>query len=265
VPHTVLIVLENHEFEEVIGNPKAPFLNELSRSGALASRYHAITHPSLPNYLAILGGSTFGIASNCTECVASGPSLAEQLSRTDISWRAYMEGLPYPCFAGAQEGKYVKRHNPFMYFDAIASVPSRCRNVVPETRLHADLRRRSLPAFAWLSPDLCNDAHSCGIDAADRAMAKLVPRLRRQLGPGGVLIVTFDEGSSSAGCCAVAAGGRVLTILVGPGIPRRTRLDDLYTHYSLLAAIEDRYGLRRIRHARSARPLPLSFGQASLK
>jgi hypothetical protein len=264
-PRTVIIVLENHEFDEVIGNRDVPFLNSLSRRGALASRYYAITHPSLPNYLAILGGSTFGIANDCTACVAPGPGLPEQLSESGVSWRAYMEGLPYPCFAGAEKGDYVKKHNPFMYFEGIAGDPARCRNVVPGTQLETDLRRHSLPAFAWFTPNLCHDAHDCGLEVADRAMANLVPRLQRQLGREGRLIVTFDEGLGHAGCCAVASGGRVMTIVAGPGVPSSTRLGDRYTHYSLLAGLEDRYGLPRLRRARGAEPLPLSFDEASLK
>jgi len=255
-PRTVLIVLENHEYDEVIGNPEAPFLNHLARRGALASRYHAVTHPSLPNYLAILGGSTFGVVDNCTDCRVAGSSLAGQLSRAGVGWKAYFEGLPHPCFAGARHGDYVKRHNPFMYFPALSDHPRRCRRVVPATRLESDLRHRSLPPFAWLGPDLCNDAHDCGIGFADRSLAKLVPRLRRQLGPHGLLIVTFDEGSTAFGCCGAPGGGRVMTVLIGPDIRAGTRITGGYSHYSLLAAIEDRYALPRLRHARGARPLP---------
>jgi phosphatidylinositol-3-phosphatase len=260
-PHTVVIVLENHEFDEVIGNPEAPFLNRLARRGALATRYYAIAHPSLSNYLAILAGATFGLPEDCTDCSASGPSLAEQLSGAGISWRAYMEGMPEPCFAGAQDGEYVKRHNPFMYFPAISGNPGRCRNVVPGTWLEEDLAHHTLPSFAWFTPNLCGDGHSCDFEDADTAMANLIPRIRSQLGQDGVLVVTFDEGTSDLGCCAVAAGGRVMTIVVGPGVPPGTRITSPYTHYSLLAAIEDRYDLPRLRNARSARPLPLAFDE----
>lgn len=125
-------------------NPAAPFLNQLAARGALATNYHAVTHPSLPNYLALLGGSTFGIGDDCTECEATGDNLALQLSRAGTSWRAYMGGLPSPCFPGATSGDYAKRHNPFMYFPSIAEDPGRCARVVPQTRLDADLRRGPL-------------------------------------------------------------------------------------------------------------------------
>ncbi len=248
-----LIVLENHEYDAVAGSPEAPYINGLAARGALATNYHAIAHPSLPNYLALLGGSTFGIAENCTECVAPGSNLALQLSRAGIPWRAYMEGMPHPCFRGAEAGDYVKRHDPFMYFPTIAAEPRRCADVVPATRLDADLRRRTLPAFGWLSPGLCNDAHNCPIAVADRYLAALAPRVLKHLGPHGLLVVSFDEGSSAAG-----GGGRVMTVVVGPDVPRGIQLDGPYDHYSLLAAVERHFGLPRLRRARQARALPLS-------
>ncbi|MEX2106037.1 MAG: alkaline phosphatase family protein [Solirubrobacterales bacterium] len=259
--HVALIVLENREYDEVVGDPEAPFLNRLARRGALATRYHGVAHPSLPNYLALLGGSTFGIDENCVECRAAGPNLATQLSRAGTSWRAYMGGLPSACYPGAEYGEYVKRHNPFMYFPAITSRPGRCARVVPEARLSADLRRHRLPAFSWLSPGLCADAHNCALSVADRRLSRLVPRLTRQLGPHGLLIVTFDEGTSDAGCCGGAHGGRVMTLLVGPDVRHGVRLKRAYDHYSLLATLEDRFGLPRLRHARAARVIRAALGR----
>jgi phosphatidylinositol-3-phosphatase len=257
--HVAVIVLENRELDDVIGNPQAPFLNRLAGRGALATRYYAIAHPSLPNHLAMLGGSTFGVRDNCTDCTARGPNLALQLSRAGLSWRAYMEGLPHGCFRGDSAGVYVKRHNPFMYFPSIAASPRRCASVVPATRLDADLRRRALPTVSWIVPGLCHGAHDCGIDVADVHLRRLIPRLTRQLGPRGFLAVTFDEGTTDAGCCGVAHGGRVATILKGPHVRRGTRLGERFTHYSLLATIEDALGLPRLRHARSARSLRAAF------
>ncbi len=254
-----VVVLENREYDQVIGNPEAPFLNGLARRAALASGYHAVAHPSLPNYLALLGGSTFGISDNCTDCAAQGSSLALQLSGAGIPWRAYMGDMPRPCFRGAESGDYVKRHNPFMYFPSIASVPDRCKEVVPASRLDADLRRSALPAFGWLTPDLCDDGHDCPLATADRHLSRIVPRITRGLGNGGVLIVTFDEGTSDAGCCARASrgGGHVVTIVAGPGRPRGD-LPGAFDHYSLLAALERHFGLPRLREARQSRALPLT-------
>lgn len=258
--HTVLIVLENRELGEVIGASDAPYLNQLASQGALAVNYHAITHPSLPNYLALAGGSTFGISEDCTDCLAAGANLATQLSAAGKSWRAYMGAMPRPCFAGAEVGDYAKKHNPFMYFPSVTSNPSFCARDVPETRLQADLAHRRLPAFAWISPDLCDDAHDCGFDSADQYLRGIVPQLLGALGPDGLLVITFDEGTTDAGCCGGAAGGRVATVLLGPRVRRGARLHAAYTQYSLLATIEDRFGLARLRHARTAPALSAAFG-----
>lgn len=255
-----VIVLENREYDEVFGSAEDPFLNELTQHAAWASSYYAVAHPSLPNYLALLGGSTFGIAENCTACQAQGPNLALQLSRAGVSWRAYMGDMPRPCFGAAESGDYVKRHDPFMYFPSIASNPERCRRVVPAERLDRDLRSHSLPSFGWLSPGLCDDAHDCDLATADRYLSRLVPRIMHGLGPGGDLIVTFDEGTSEEACCGPfdqGGGGHVLTVIASPGETVGNRLAGAYNHYSLLAAVERHFGLPLLRAARQAEALPL--------
>ncbi|HET7454266.1 MAG TPA: alkaline phosphatase family protein [Solirubrobacterales bacterium] len=258
-----LVVLENREYEEALGNPEAPYLEHLAEKGAVATNYYGVSHPSLPNYLALFAGSTFGIAENCTECVVSGPNLATQLSRAGITWRAYMQTMPEPCFAGSSYFHYAKRHNPFAYFPSITALPQRCRNVVPETRLLADLDRHRLPTFGWLTPDVCYDGHDCELRWVDRYLWLLLPRIVHQLGPHGLLVITFDEGLSDAGCCGVPGGGRVATILVGPDVPAGHEIRLPADHYSLLASIEDRFGLPRLRLARFAPPLaPALFGIA---
>jgi hypothetical protein len=246
---TALIMLENSDYEQVIGSPEMPFLNGLTRRGTLATDYYAVAHPSLPNYLALIGGSTFGIRDDCTECWASGSNLAVQLSRAGISWRGYMEDTPEPCYGEAtygDQGGYAKKHDPFMYFKSITSVPSRCKNVVPATRLNPDLGKDRLPTFTWITPNLCNDAHDCSLASADSWLSRVVPSITQKLGCGGILVVTFDEGSEGTG----ERGGHVMTLFVGPGARRGKRLNRPFDHYSLLATIENRYGLRRLREAR---------------
>jgi phospholipase C len=248
----VVIVLENREFSEVIGSGSEPYVDELARRGALASEYHAIAHPSLPNYISLLAGDPLGISSDCTECTVHGAGLPDQLERAHIGWRAYMEDLPRPCYDGAAAGGYAKKHDPFMYFPQIAGNPSRCRRVVALTQISGDLRSGHLPAFVWISPNLCNDGHDCSNGATERFLADLVPGLLTSLGPRGVLALVWDEGSSASGCCGGAAGGRVPLILDGPGVRRGYRLDTAADHYSLLALIESAFGVPRLRGAACA-------------
>jgi len=248
--HVAVIVMENKEFGEVIGSSSAPFINGLARRYALAREMYAASHPSLPNYLALTGGSTFGIASDCTECsVGAGPNLAAQLSTAHMSWKAYMEDLPHPCFAGASAGDYAKKHDPFIYYAAIRNNPRLCRQIVPLTQLAADERSARLPMFVWITPNLCHDMHDCPVSTGDRFLSMLVPRLLRSLGPGGVLFLTWDEGSSATGCCRLASGGHIATILAGPGARPRAQLTTRTDHYSVLQTIEDLLGVSRLRGA----------------
>ena len=257
--HVAVIVLENREASDVIGSSQAPYMTALARRGALATRYYAITHPSLPNYLALVGGSTFGIASDCTDCSVSATNLVDQLQTAHVSWRAYMEGLPRAGDTTAGVDGYAKKHDPFMYFDDVANSATRRAHVVPYTALAHDLRAGTLPDFVWITPNLCDDGHDCPLRDADRFVARVAPALMRELGPHGVLFVTWDEGSSDAGCCGGdAAGGRVALIAAGPGARAGVRVGGTYDHYSLLRTIEDLLGLPPLRHAADRVTSPLN-------
>ena len=245
----VVIVLENKSCAQVVGSAQAPYLTRLARRGAFASRYYAVAHPSLPNYLALVGGSTFGVSSDCAGCSVRGTSLVDQLERARVSWKAYMEGMPRPCFGGAFAGRYAKRHDPFAYFADVAARPGRCRRIVPLRQLDADIARHALPRFVWITPDLCHDMHSCPVADGDRFLSRLVPRLDRAIGPRGAIFVTWDEGLGRAGCCGRAAGGSVATIVAGPAARPGGRSGLAYDHYSLLRTIEDGFGLPRLRGA----------------
>jgi phosphatidylinositol-3-phosphatase len=248
--HFVVIVLENRELSEVIGDRSMPYVNALARRGVLATDYHATTHPSLPNYISLIAGDPLGISSDCTECQAHGTTLADQLQAARIGWRAYMEGLPRPCYTGASSaGGYAKKHDPFMYFSQIASNPAACRNIVPLTQLASDLRHDRMPPFAWISPNLCDDGHDCSNATVDRFLSRLVPYVLAGLGPHGVLALVWDEGTSNSSCCSRAAGGRVPLILAGPAVRAGYRLSGPADHYSLLRLVEDSFGVGRLRGA----------------
>jgi hypothetical protein len=241
--HIVVIVMENADYGEVIASPAAPYVDSLARRYGLATQSYAIAHPSLPNYLALTSGSTQGVSSDCTDCRVSATSIVDQLEPAAISWKAYLEDSPTPCFTGASAGGYAKKHNPFIYYEGIARAPSRCRRLVGFTQLTADLRSGRLPSFVWISPNLCDDGHDCGVAAGDRFLARTVPALLRELGPHGFLVLTWDEGSSDAGCCAVAHGGHVATILAGPDVRAGARAQQPVDHYGVLATIEHAFGL----------------------
>ena len=241
--------MENEEYGSVIGSPSAPFINSLARRYALVTKSYAVTHPSLPNYLALTGGSTFAISSDCTSCNVHATSLVNQLEAAHVSWKAYMEGLPHPCFTGASSGDYAKKHDPFAYYTQVTNRRSWCSQIVPLDQLSADERRGALPRFIWVTPNLCHDMHDCSVATGDRFLASLVPPLLRSLGHRGLLFLTWDEGSSDAGCCRLASGGHIATILAGPGARRGGSMTGPADGFSVLQTIEDILGLPRLRSA----------------
>ncbi len=249
--HVVIVIFENKEYGDIIGNPSAPYFNSLATTYGLASQFFAITHPSLPNYVALVAGSTLGVTKNCRRCVVSGPSLVDQLDDVGRSWKAYMDGALGPCDPGPPpgHGRPNPARFPFLYFDDIANDPSRCDRVVPFTQLSKDLAGAGLPSFAWITPDLCHSMHSCPVADGDAFLKSLMPSLLRGAGTDGVVFVTFDEGTTNAECCQEAAGGHIPTIVAGPAVAPGSVSDVPYDLYSILKTIEESWGLPLLRHA----------------
>jgi hypothetical protein len=200
--HVVMVVFENHEADQVLGKADAPMFNRLATRYATLTNYTAVTHPSLPNYLALVSGSTQGIESDCTGCVVNGRSLADTLEASNKTWKAYAEGLPYAGFTGANSGRYAKKHNPFVYFRRNLS-GRRLRRIVPFTQFLPDLRRKRLPAFSLVIPDLCHDMHDCGAASGDAWLGAFMRPLLR----GPALRDTWSSLSSTRGRATSAEVG----------------------------------------------------------
>jgi hypothetical protein len=259
--HVAVLVLENKEYGQVIGNPAAPYLNSLARHYALATRYYGVTHPSLPNYLALTAGTTFGVHHDCTSCSFGGPNLMTQLNSTGFSWRSYVGGVPSSCYLGARATSYVKALNPFVYFRSITGGASGCSNVVPLSHLSADLQTGNLPDFSWITPSMCQDTHHCSVGTGDRFLSQLVPPLVQGLGPHGALFILWDEGATNRGPGGTRnSGGHVPAIVVGPDVRPGTRITTPMNQYTALRQLESAFGVPPLRHARSAPPDP--FGSA---
>ena len=165
--HVVVIVFENKESTSVLGNRAAPTFNSYGRRYAKLTRYYGVTHPSLPNYLALVSGSTQGVTITCTSCSFDAKSLADTVEASGRTWKTYAEGLPGPGFLGAFNGRYAKKHNPFAYFRGIAEDPARRARLVPLSQLGPDARAGALPSFALVVPDLCHSMHDCSVAVGD--------------------------------------------------------------------------------------------------
>lgn len=250
--HVFLIVMENRGYRAALA---LPHVAALARQGEVASRYYAVAHPSLPNYLALTSGRTL-VTSDCTACLQSVPNLASQAAAHGVSWGAYMQGLPRACDLGAWwlPGLYAAKHDPFRYYTDVRSDPAQCHRIQPLTTLTAALPTGKVPRLTWITPNLCDDMHSCPAAIGDRWLGAFVPRILSSPAwrQGGVLFVTWDEGAAQdhRACCGLAqGGGHVLTLVFAPGLPAGRRISVPYDHYALLATVEAGLGLPRLGHA----------------
>jgi phosphatidylinositol-3-phosphatase len=279
VGRVVVIVMENHSYADVVGRDgsavarAAPYLNgTLKKRCGLATNYRGITHPSLPNYIAMVAGTKGGIADNCTSCTTRASNLFGQLRRNGRSWRVFAEGMPGPC-SHRSGGRYVKRHNPATYFPAIAAD---CRRFdVPmggdDGPFARALRNDRLRAFTMVVPDMCNDTHDCPVSTGDAWLRRWVPRIAATPSYRDgrtVVFVTWDEGrGGDAGVdCLAHPGDRschvplfVISALTAAG----SRSSASYSHYSLLRTVEALLGMPRyLGRAATAKGLRAAFGLA---
>jgi hypothetical protein len=238
--HVYVIVLENHDLSAVIGDPDAPYLNSLATRYGLATEYSAVAIPSQPNYIALFGGSTRGIADNENHDL-TGPNLADELEANGHTWRVFAQNVPTGCFTGAVAsggpdgaGTYARKHEPAISFTNISTNPARCANITDFS--HFD---PAAADFEMIIPNLCNDMHDCSVAVGDHFMAGFVPQILDSpaFQQGSALFITFDEGTTSRGDQHVA------TIVIGPGVPAGMKSSIAHTHYSLLRSIEDTWGM----------------------
>ena len=249
--HVVIVVFENHEASSIAGNPDAPTFSALARRYAALTDYTAVAHPSLPNYLALVSGSTQGISSDCWNCIVRARSLADTLAAAGKTWKTYAEDLPYPGFTGGSAGRYAKKHDPFLYFRDVAGSLARRNRVVPYTQLARDVATHRLPDFSLVIPNLCDDMHDCSVATGDAWLkAHIVPLLGSPEVRRSVVFVVFDEGTSDTG-----GGGRVEALALGPTVRPGSRFTRATNHYGLLRTIEDAWGLPRLGLSRKGTPV----------
>lgn len=267
--HVFMFVLENSSSERIVGNKHMPELNRLAEEGAVALNDHGVTHPSLPNYVALISGSFFGTHSDNANQQFHGPTLPDELEAAGLTWKGYFQSMPSAGFKGNFGGPYwvyVKRHNPFMLFPAIANDPQRAANSVPLAQLKADLNAGKAPNFALIVPDLCHDLHgslNCFNKGAlyaraDSFLAEWVGAIRasRAWDDRAAIVITFDE---SEGKDSRGGGGRISTIVLTKNGPSAYKTETNYNHYSLLRTLTDAWRLPPLGEAAKAAPMTELF------
>jgi phospholipase C len=257
IDHVVWIWMENENYGSVVGSSDAPFQTSLARECGVALNYQAISHPSLPNYLAASGGSTFGVSDDAEPALhpIHAPSIFSEVTSASESWRAYVESMPVACDQ-VTSGEYAARHNPAVYFvllrkqcefDVVALGP------ISTGGFAVAARSGRLPNFSFVVPNICDDAHSCSVAHGDAWLARFLPELfsAPQYRAGSVaLFLTYDEGSGDNHVPMIVAAARVKS-----GTASRV----LFDHYSLLRTTETLLGLPLLGAAKHASAMISSF------
>ncbi len=286
--HIFMIVDENKSYERVMSGQNAPVIAALAKQYGNATHFYAETHPSEPNYVAIVGGSTFGIADDAPFSSAGhtvdAPNLATQLEGAGFTWKGYYESLPEAGSLAVRSGLYASKHSGFLNFRSVQQDPRRSEHLVDFLQMQKDLRSGHIPNFAFIVPNLCNDMHGaigntpfdCWttpglIRRGDNEIKTLVGEIMASAAwsskANAAIVLTFDEddGGGTQGCCgtdprdpANAGGGHVPTIVITNHGPRRVVDSTPYSHYSLLRTIEDAFGIHRyLGHANDPTVVPM--------
>jgi hypothetical protein len=308
-----VIVLENKEFVEWFGPGRLydPYLvDTLAPQGALLPNYFGVGHSSADNYIALISGQppTTDSKNDCEDPlrtqsaaadangVAQGngclyppnfKDIGDQLAAAGLTWKAYAQNIPSPCSPLHDgPGNYVRKHNPFPFFESGIQSGQCAANDVGLTQLPADLADSSSTAnVSYVFPDECDDGHSdctgsnpvpvIGSEAdelaqADAFLKRFVPLITSSpaFRADGLLVITWDEGDDPFGCCGEpfrdpdgsfpggeagspgTGGGQVGAVAISRFIRPRTISLHTYNHYSLLASIEGLFGLSRLGEAR---------------
>jgi phospholipase C len=247
IQHVVWVLMENQDFSSIVGSGSAPYINSLANTYGLATDYSAISHPSLPNYIALTSGSVQGISddSDPSSHPLHVPSIFSQLPGG--ASRSLEQGMPSHCAKG-DSGEYAVRHNPETYY---TNLGSECSKYDVPFGSAPDLSAR----FTFVTPNLIDDMHDGTIADGNNFLKTYVPALMAtpQYRAGSTAIfITWDENSGSS-------GNQVPCIVISPythGVKDRTP----YTHYSLLRTTEQLLGLPFLGNAASAHSMVGKFG-----
>lgn len=243
--HVVVIMLENVGYS-VVGSSSAPYFNRLVLECGLATNYIAASHPSLPNYIALTSGSTQGITDDGepSEHPLDTPSIFSELGS---NWRTLAQSMPTVC-DHVTSGDYAARHNPAVYYTAIASA---CQRDDVPLSLPLNLSAK----YTMIVPNICDDMHSCPVSTGDKWLSQYVPLILNSAqyqSRSLVLFITFDENDSDA-------SNQVPTVVIAPSTPRGERVGARFTHYSLLKTTETLLHVPQLGQSRTASSMIAPF------
>lgn len=239
--HVFVTVIENADYNWVVGNPAMPYLNSLISQYGLATQYFADTHPSIGNYYVLTTGQVVSNDDSFTGIVST-DNLVRELNAKGKSWKSYAEDLPEVGWLGGNAWPYSQYHNPFASFSDVVNDSAQLQNLVPMAQFWLDLQNNQLPNYSYLLPNAIDDAHSCPDVSTtscteDQKLANADQWLQANIGPliaspifqqDGILLITFDE----AGSDNTNGGGQVVTLIISPMAKSGYQSTTLYQHES---------------------------------
>jgi acid phosphatase len=221
--HEVVVVLENQNYDQVIGSASMPYLNQLAQQYSLATQFYASVHPSIGNYFVMTTGQVVS-TSDSFSGTFGGDHVASILTEAGKSWKMYAQSLPSNGYVDGDQYPYVKHHNPFAYFDSVRNDPAQKANIVDVAQLSTDNSANTLPSYAFVVPDNEHNGHDCpdGTSSCPRAdrlnaadtwlQSTIAPLLANStFMANGVVIITFDESDNDN----TMGGGRIPVIVIG--------------------------------------------------
>ena len=241
--HVVVVIMENHSYDQVRFKP---YTASLIATASACTRSYAVTHPSLPNYLALWSGNTFGIDND--NCPADGsPFTVDNLGHAcqvaGVSWRSYCEELPTAGDPVCSTGGYRRKHAPWTDFSNLDHMNER-----PLTDLQPDISAGNLPMLVFVVPNQCNSTHDCSVSTGDTWLAGIMPTLINAVGAHGVVILTWDEDDD-------ANGNHILTVFAGAPVKAGYSHTAYVDHYGVLRTICDALGLPPVGAAANVTPV----------
>jgi hypothetical protein len=213
-----------------------PYWAALAAKGMLLTNFHAITHPSQPNYWCQVAGDYFSETNNNVDLNVT--TVVDLLENKGVPWKGYMEDYPGNCFDGVADGVYRRKHNPFISFDSIRLNQTRCAKIVNARELESDLRDfRDLPLYSYYTPNMQNDGHDTGTEFAGIWATTFFEEYYSKFPNGTLFVFTWDESNYHVGT------NQIWTFLIGSMITPGTSDHTYFDHYSLLKTVESNWDL----------------------
>jgi len=256
VGHVFIVTEENHDFANVFDSASMPYLKSLAEQYGQATQYYANTHPSIGNYF-MLGTGQIITNDDGYSTIVAVDNVVRRLRAAGKTWKSYAEDIPSVSYLGPDVGGYARKHNTFALLSDVANDSIERKNLVPFTQLATDLANGTLPDYANIVPNLCNDAHDCPLTTADAWLKTHIAPLLASAAfqQNGLLIITFDEsGSDNA-----HGGGRIAWIVVSPKAKRGYRSTTLYQHQSTLRLTLEALGITQFPGAAATAPSMSEF------